>query len=86
MTSLILMLVFALMLAIFAIQNTTNVQLHFLWWTSQNFSLSVLVLLSTAVGIILALFVSIPTHTNRRKKLKQRERELAELRDAISKH
>jgi lipopolysaccharide assembly protein A len=84
--NLILMLVFALALGVFAVQNPTAVQLHFLRWTSQSFSLSILVILSAAVGAVLAFVLSIPTHHNRRKKLKQKERELQDLRDAIGKH
>ena len=86
MTSLILILLFCLALAIFTVQNTMPMPIHFLWWKSQNFSLSILVLLSATVGAVLAFLVSIPTHAGRRKKLKQRERELEELRDAIGKH
>ena len=86
MINLILMLLFALALAVFAVQNTITVQLHFLWWKSQAFSLSILVILSAAVGAVLSFFLSIPAHHDRRKKLKQKERELQDLRDAISKH
>ena len=86
MTSLILMLLFCLGLAIFAVQNTGTIQLHFLMWKSQDFSLSVLVILSATVGAILSFLMSIPTHAQRYRKLKQRERELSELRDAIGKH
>jgi len=50
------------------------------------FSLAILVILCASIGAFLAFFVSIPTHHRRRKQLKQRERELEELRDAISKH
>ena len=86
MINLILMLLFAFALAVFAVQNTITVQLHFLWWRSQNFSLSILVILSAAVGAVLAFFISIPTHRHRRKQLKQKDRELQDLRDAIGKH
>jgi putative membrane protein len=84
--NLILMLLFALALAVFAVQNTIPVQLHFLWWKSLNFSLSILVIISAAVGAVLTFFISIPTHHSRRKQIKQKERELQDLRDAISKH
>jgi putative membrane protein len=86
MIHLILTLIFCVALAIFAVQNNTPVQLQFLMWKSQNCSIAVLVILSAAIGAILAFFASIPTHHRRRRQLKQRERELEELRDAISKH
>jgi len=86
MVSLSLMLIFCLALAIFAVQNTAAVQLQFLLWKTQTFPLSILVILSATIGALLAFLLSIPTHTDRRRKLKQRERELQELRDALGKH
>ena len=86
MFHLMLMLLFALALAIFAVQNTAPIQLQFLWWKSQHVSPAILVVLSTVIGAVLAFFVNIPSHHRRRKALKERERELEELRDAISKH
>ena len=80
------MIVFLLALAIFAVQNTQTVPLHFLCLKTQTFSLALLVLLSAAVGMILTFFLSLPTHHKRRKMLKQRERELKDLKDAIGKH
>jgi putative membrane protein len=86
MFSLILMLIFCLALAIFAVQNTAPIQLHFLWWTSQTLSLAIVVVMSTALGMFLTLLVSIPTLHRRRRALKQKERELSDLRDAVGKH
>jgi len=86
MVNLSLMLLFCLALAVFAVQNTATVPIHFLLWTSQSFSLAMLVILSAAIGAALAFLLSIPTHLRRRSKLKARERELRELRDAAGKH
>ncbi len=86
MINLVLMLLFWLAVAIFAVQNTTQVPLHFLWWHAPTFSLAILVIVSAAAGVILTFFMSFPMHSRRRKQLKQRERELSELKDAISKH
>ena len=86
MVNLSLMLIFCLALAIFAVQNTATVQIHFLLWKSQMFPLSILVIASATIGALLAFLLSIPTHTHRRRKLKERERELDELRDALGKH
>ena len=86
MIQLIAMLIFCLALAVFAVQNTAPMQIQFLWWKPQHFSPAVLALFSASVGAVLAFLISIPTHHRRRKQLKQRERELEELRDAISKH
>jgi uncharacterized integral membrane protein len=86
MFSLILMMLFCLALAIFAVQNTTVVQIHFALWKTQNVSVAMLVVASAAIGMILSFFLSIPTHHRRRKQLKAREKELQDLRDAIGKH
>ncbi len=86
MVHLSLMLLFCLALAIFAVQNTATVQLQFLIWKTQTFPLSILVISSSMVGVLLAFLLSIPTHSDRKRKLKQRERELDELRDVIGKH
>ena len=86
MINLILMLTFALALGVFAVQNPTAVPLRFIKWSTQSFSLSILVIISAAVGAALAFFLSIPTHHQRRRQLKQKERELQDLRDAIGKH
>jgi uncharacterized integral membrane protein len=84
--NLVLMLAFCMAVALFAVQNTTRVPLRFLWWHTDSFSLAILVIVSTAVGVILSFFMSIPVHTRRRRQLKQKERELSELKDAITKH
>lgn len=81
MVKLILWIFFSLALVVFAVQNNTPIHLQFLIWRSQNFSLVLLVILSAAVGVILALIASIPTHHRRRKQLLDKERELAALRD-----
>ncbi len=86
MINLILMLVFTLALAIFAVQNTATVQLQFLKWKSLNFPLAVLVIISAAGGALLAFLMSLPVHHKRHRKLKEKERELSDLKDAIGKH
>jgi uncharacterized integral membrane protein len=86
MMNLVLMLIFCLAMAIFAVQNTMRVPLKFLGWQAPSFSLAILVVVSTGVGMVLSFFMSLPLHSHRRKQLKQKERELSELKDAITKH
>ncbi len=83
MFSLILMTLFCLALAIFAVQNTATAQIHFLFWKTQNLSVAILVLASSGIGMILSFILALPTHHQRNKKLKQREKELSDLREAI---
>ncbi|OGR90931.1 MAG: hypothetical protein A2992_04025 [Elusimicrobia bacterium RIFCSPLOWO2_01_FULL_59_12] len=86
MINLILMLAFSLAIALFAVQNTATVQLQFLTWKAQSFPVAILVILSAAAGAALAFLLSLPIQHKRRKQLKQKERELSDLKDAISKH
>jgi uncharacterized integral membrane protein len=86
MFSLVVMLIVSLVLAVFAVQNTATVQLQFLIWHTQNFSIAVLVVLSAGIGAFLMFCMSIPTHHRKHKQLRQREKELSELRDAIGRH
>ncbi len=79
------MMLFCIALALFAIQNTATVQVRFLIWHSQDISLALLVLVSTGIGMLLSFLLSLPTHHRRRQTLKQREKELSDLREAIGK-
>ncbi len=84
MFQLILLLAFAATLVLFASQNTTPVQLQFLTWKSQEISLALVIILSAAVGAILALIASIPTHHRRRKELAHKNQEIEEIRRRYS--
>ena len=86
MVKMVLLLLFSLALAFFAIENNVPVQIQFLHWKSQGSSLALVILLSAAVGAILALVASFPTHWRRRRRLRKMERELAELRDSMTTH
>lgn len=86
MINLILMLVFTLAIAIFAVQNTATIPLQFLKWKSPAFPIAILVIISAAGGAALAFLMSLPVHHKRHRKLKDKERELSDLKDAIGKH
>jgi uncharacterized integral membrane protein len=86
MVKMILLLLFSLALASFAIENNVPVQIRFLFWKSQGLSLALVILLSAAVGAILALVAGFPTHWRRHRRLRKVERELEELRDSTTTH
>lgn len=71
---LILSLVFAIIIAIFAIQNSVPVSVRFLWWNIADISLVLVILASALMGAVMALLPAL----TRQIKLMLRIRELAE--------
>lgn len=51
-------LAFAIVIAIFAVQNTTPVSVSFMVWHADNMAVSVLVLISAALGAAVMLLIS----------------------------
>jgi uncharacterized integral membrane protein len=80
MGKLIFLLLFAVLLAIFASQNTSLVHLEFLGWKSHEVSLALIIILSAALGAIASLIASLPVHHRRQRALRAKSRELEELR------
>jgi len=87
--SLIFALIFALIVAFFAIQNTTVVTIQFLFWQSE-LSLVLVILGSVAAGALLLFFINlIKQYSNHREKksLKQDndrlQKEIKTLHDKI---
>ena len=77
---LILALAFAVVIAIFAVQNTAPSTVSFLAWHVDNMAVSVLVLISAALGAATALVLSVPRelqtrfrHRGLRQRLKAAE-------------
>ncbi|HZK43957.1 MAG TPA: LapA family protein [Syntrophomonadaceae bacterium] len=63
---------FLLSIAIFVYQNTSQVIIHFITWTSSEISLALVVLLSVCVGALITFFVN----TSRQIKFARRIKEL----------
>ena len=79
-------LVFAIIIAIFVVQNTTTVAVSFLAWRSESVAVSVLVLLSAALGAGVMLLLGTAREVSMRFKqrslnqhLKKAERRISEL-------
>ena len=83
MVKLALWLIFAGALALFCFQNTALVHLQFLSWTSHDVSLAFVIIVSAAIGAILALIASIPTHHRRWRHLNKTRQELHDLRERL---
>ena len=75
---LILALVLATLVAIFAVQNAQEVSVRFLVWTFQS-SVVVVILISLGVGALLAALISLPQTLKARRRLRESEKRLERL-------
>ncbi len=75
---LILALVLATLVAIFAVQNAQEVNVRFLVWTFQS-SVVIVILISLGVGALLAALISLPQTLKARRRLKESEKRLERL-------
>ena len=74
-TQLIVFLIFALLIAAFALQNTMPVVVKILFWEA-NLSLVLVVLGSVAVGAILLFTINIVKQMNANKEIKELKRQI----------
>lgn len=78
-----LYLLFALLLttlvAIFAVQNAGEVTVRFLIWTFQT-SVVIVILMSAAMGALLAAVVSLPQTLKARRRLRESEKRLEQVK------
>jgi lipopolysaccharide assembly protein A len=82
-------LVFAIIIAIFAVQNTQPVSVTFLTFQSAQLSLSIVVLVSAAIGAVLTFVLGIWRTVrssielkNGRKRIEEQDRTLQDLQQA----
>jgi putative membrane protein len=80
---LVLALVFAVGIALFAVQNTTPVAVSFLAWRAEDVAISVLVLVSAALGAGLALLLGIAREVRLRLRLRTQGQQLAAVQVAL---
>jgi uncharacterized integral membrane protein len=71
-------LVLAVAIATFAIQNSGEAVVKFIWWQFHS-SLVVVVLVSTVVGVIMAILIGLPGTVRLRGRLREQAERLAEL-------
>ncbi len=67
----ILGIFFAIAVAVFAVQNSAAVDIKFLTWQFSNVSVVLLILISTAVGALIAILLGLPRQL--RQAIKMRE-------------
>lgn len=79
----IVALLFALMVAIFAIQNAEVVDIRFLGWQFQNISLVLVILGSTAIGALLLFILGTIKQVPMTFKLKEAEGRIRKLESQL---
>jgi uncharacterized integral membrane protein len=80
--SLIGFLILAMIVAIFSIQNSGEAVVKFVWWQFQS-SLVVVILISTALGAIMAIFLSLPGTFRLRMRMREQAQRIAELEQQL---
>jgi uncharacterized integral membrane protein len=79
---LIIALLLATLVAIFAVQNAAEITIRFLLWTFQS-SVVVVILIALGVGALLAALVSLPQTLKARRRLKETEEKLERLSERL---
>ena len=80
--TLIAVTILSILVAIFAIQNATMVEISFLGWTLQA-SLAIVVLVTLGVGILIGYLAGLPSTFRKDKELRQHQKKVAELESVI---
>ena len=75
-------LVLAAAIAIFAIQNSGEAVVKFIGWQFQS-SLVVMILISTAVGVVMAVLLSLPGTFRLRTRLREQAQRIGELEQRL---
>src|SRR5574337_1115957 len=80
--SLIGFLILAVVIATFSVQNSGEAVAKFIWWQFQS-SLVVVILISTALGAIMAIFLNLPGNFRLRMRLREQAQRIAELEQRL---
>jgi len=79
---LIIVLLFAVMAVIFAVQNVEVVPISFLLWQTEG-SLALVLLLALVIGVVIGLLITLPTRIKFSRQLSKRKKEIAGLEGTI---
>ncbi|MDE2059835.1 MAG: LapA family protein [candidate division NC10 bacterium] len=80
--SLIGFLILAVVIATFSVQNSGEAVVKFIWWQFQS-SLVVVILISTALGAIMAIFLSLPGTFRLRMRMRDQSQRITELEQRL---
>lgn len=80
MFNLIVIIIFSIIIAAFAISNSTIVSVNFIFWQTQQASLAIVILVSTLIGVIFAGILGLYQKAKDTLKIYDLERKLRESR------
>jgi uncharacterized integral membrane protein len=80
--SLIGFLILAVLIATFSVQNSGEAVVKFIWWQFQS-SLVVVILISTVLGAIMAIFLSLPGTFRLRMRMREQSQRITELEQRL---
>jgi uncharacterized integral membrane protein len=80
---LILALIIAVLVVVFAVQNAIPITISVLFWQFQG-SLALVLLLTLALGAISGLLVSIPSLIKRNQEISGQKKKIAELQGSLT--
>src|SRR5262245_44407926 len=78
----LLMALIGVAATVFAVQNTQDVALHFLAWSTMRLPLAFVILVSAFVGIVFASTSAFGSQFKQRRKIRQLEAQVAQLVEA----
>lgn len=81
--SLIIGLLSALIVVIFALRNDSEVAIYFLWGDPVKGSLSLILLVTIIIGVILGIIFSYPSILKQKKKLSENKKEVEKLNTVL---
>lgn len=76
LSSSILGLIFAILIVIFALQNTTTTNVIFFLYSIPNVSVALLILICVLIGVIFTGFVAVAEQRKSQKKIAELEKKL----------
>lgn len=79
----VLALIFALLVAIFAVQNPETIGINFLAWRFEEISKVLVILASTAIGALVVIFLGIWWQFKKFMYVRQLEGEIRELKNRL---
>lgn len=84
--SLIISLVSALILVIFALKNSAPVELDFIIGNKVTGSLSLILIITVIIGIFIGLLLSYPTISRHKKKISENSAEITKLNNILEEY
>jgi len=84
--SLIIGLVAALILTVFALRNDAIVSIYFLWGDPVKGSLSLILLITIIIGVILGIIFSVPSINKQSKLIQEKNKEIDKLKGLLDEY